>query len=202
MRVLKELTQWFEAQRAQATDDFALGANLFAQMLRDTERVEVSIDRLEKIGREDVDRNLRALRQACASFSQKTIQECIAAVQTDKPKNGAVDGARQQLPELKRFVRAKGVVTIPGPEEAEVAESPLIIAGVLPISISRVPSIRGCQPSTMSPHRIPRGPERNARHTSRVRPPFYSSRSTRYGQGISCSLCTRAACSLSSGNCS
>ena len=124
MRVLKELTQWFEAQRAQATDDFALGANLFAQMLRDTERVEVSIDRLEKIGREDVDRNLRALRQACASFSQKTIQECIAAVQTDKPKNGAVDGARQQLPELKRFVRAKGVVTIPGPEEAEVDESP------------------------------------------------------------------------------
>ena len=124
MRVLKELTQWFEAQRAQATDDFALGANLFAQMLRDTERVEVSIDRLEKIGREDVDRNLRALRQACASFSQKTIQECIAAVQTDKPKNGAVDGARQQLPELKRFVRAKSVVTIPGPEEAEVAEAP------------------------------------------------------------------------------
>ena len=124
MRVLKELAQWFEAQRAQATDDFALGANLFAQMLRDTERVEVSIDRLEKIGREDVDRNLRALRQACASFSQKTIQECIAAVQTDKPKNGAVDGARQQLPELKRFVRAKGVVTIPGPEEAEVDESP------------------------------------------------------------------------------
>ncbi len=124
MRVLKELTQWFDAQRAQATDDFALGANLFAQMLRDTERVEVSIDRLEKIGREDVDRNLRALRQACASFSQKTIQECIAAVQTDKPKNGTVDGARQQLPELKRFVRAKGVVTIPGPEEAEVDESP------------------------------------------------------------------------------
>ncbi|MDQ3566319.1 MAG: DUF885 domain-containing protein [Pseudomonadota bacterium] len=124
MRVLKELTQWFEAQRAQATDDFALGADLFAQMLRDTERVEVSIDRLEKIGREDVDRNLRALRQACASFSQKTIQECIAAVQTDKPKNGAVDGARQQLPELKRFVRAKGLVTIPGPEEAEVDESP------------------------------------------------------------------------------
>ena len=124
MRVLKELAQWFEAQRAQATDDFALGANLFAQMLRDTERVEVSIDRLERIGREDVDRNLRALRQACASFSQKTIQECIAAVQTDKPKNGAVDGARQQLPELKRFVWAKGVVTIPGPEEAEVDESP------------------------------------------------------------------------------
>ncbi len=124
MRVLKELTQWFEAQRAQATDEFALGANLFAQMLRDTERVEVSIDRLEKIGREDVDRNLRALRQACASFSQKTIQECIAAVQTDKPKNGAVDGARQQLPELKRFVRAKGLITIPGPEEAEVDEPP------------------------------------------------------------------------------
>jgi len=37
---------------------------------------------------------------------------------------GAVEGARAQLKELKRFVADVGVVTIPGPEEAMVAEAP------------------------------------------------------------------------------
>ncbi|MGH8578578.1 MAG: DUF885 domain-containing protein [Gammaproteobacteria bacterium] len=125
MRAMKGLEQWFEAQHAQATDDFALGSELFLQMLRDTEGVEVAIERLEEIGREDLNRNLRALRLACARFAaQRTIAECIAAVQADKPNDGAVSGARQQLPDLKRFLLSKGLVTIPGTEEAEVAESP------------------------------------------------------------------------------
>ncbi|MGH2397033.1 MAG: DUF885 domain-containing protein, partial [bacterium] len=124
-RAMKGLEQWFDAQRAQATDDFALGSELFLQMLRDTEGVELAIERLESIGREDLNRNLRALSQACARFAaQRTIPECIAVVQADKPNDGAVNGARQQLPELKRFLVAKGLVTIPGTEEAEVAESP------------------------------------------------------------------------------
>ncbi|MGH8628217.1 MAG: DUF885 family protein, partial [Gammaproteobacteria bacterium] len=64
-------------------------------------------------------------RLACARFAaQRTIAECIAAVQADKPNDGAVSGARQQLPDLKRFLLSKGLVTIPGTEEAEVAESP------------------------------------------------------------------------------
>ncbi|MGH8613572.1 MAG: DUF885 domain-containing protein [Gammaproteobacteria bacterium] len=125
IRAMKGLQQWFDAQRAQATDDFALGPELFLKMLRDTEGVEVAIERLESIGREDLNRNLHALRLSCARFAaQRTIPECIAAVQTDKPNDGAVNGARQQLPDLKRFLVAKSLVTIPGTEEAEVAESP------------------------------------------------------------------------------
>ncbi|MGH2397290.1 MAG: DUF885 domain-containing protein, partial [bacterium] len=170
-RAMKGLEQWFDAQRAEATDDFALGSELFLQMLRDTEGVEVAIERLESIGREDLNRNLHALRQACARFAaQRTIPECIAVVQADKPNDGAVDGARQQLPELKRFVLAHGLVTIPGTEEAEVAESPPISAGIRPISISPAPSMRACRPSTMSPHRMCLGRQRNARPISRARP--------------------------------
>jgi uncharacterized protein (DUF885 family) len=42
----------------------------------------------------------------------------------DKPTGGAVEGARQQLTGLKQFLLDKQVVTIPGDEQARVAEAP------------------------------------------------------------------------------
>jgi uncharacterized protein (DUF885 family) len=42
----------------------------------------------------------------------------------NKPKGGAVEGARAQLAGLKTFVQDAGVVTIPGTEDALVNESP------------------------------------------------------------------------------
>jgi hypothetical protein len=42
----------------------------------------------------------------------------------NKPKRGAVEGARALLKDLKSFIVAKDIVTIPGTEEALVAESP------------------------------------------------------------------------------
>ena len=41
-----------------------------------------------------------------------------------KPEAGAVEGARRQLPELKAFIVAHDLVTIPSPEEALVAQAP------------------------------------------------------------------------------
>ena len=124
-QAMKRLDQWFESQRAHATENYALGPAPFLQMLKDTEGLDVSIEQLQHIGREDLDRNLRALRVACASFApEKPIQECIAKAQADKPEGGAVAGARRQLPLLRSFVVANDLVSIPGPEEAGVAESP------------------------------------------------------------------------------
>ena len=124
-QAMKRLDQWFESQRALATENYALGPAPFLQMLKDTEGLDVSIEQLQHIGREDLDRNLRALRVACASFApEKPIQECIAKAQANKPKGGAVVGARRQLPLLRSFVVANDLVSIPGPEEAGVAESP------------------------------------------------------------------------------
>ena len=41
-----------------------------------------------------------------------------------KPKGGAVEGARAQLADLRAFIVAKQIVTIPGDEQALVAEAP------------------------------------------------------------------------------
>lgn len=125
IKAMQKLTGWFEAQRRHATDDFALGPDLFSKMLWETERVKVPLDRLEKLGRADLERNRAALRKACQSYTPgKPISTCIDKLQSAKPKGGPVVAARRQLPDLKSFLLKKQQVKIPGTEEAHVAESP------------------------------------------------------------------------------
>ena len=122
---LKDLTQWFESLRSTANDDFVLGPELFQQMLADTERVNVSLADLERVGQADLERNLKLLEAACAKYAPgKSIAEAVELVRHRKPPNGPVIGARQQLAGLKKFLIDKNLVTIPSPEEALVEESP------------------------------------------------------------------------------
>jgi len=122
---MKELTAWFDDQLPNATEEFAIGSEHFLEMLQKTERVDVSLEELKAKGQTDLQRNLDALREACEQYAPgKSISECIAKAQAAKPKGGPVEGARRQLDGLRAFLLEKGLVTIPGTETAEVAESP------------------------------------------------------------------------------
>ena len=125
IKAMKDIDGWFKSQEATATDNFALGAEKFSEMLKATERVDVPLAELAEVGRKDLDRNLAALKEACGMFAPgKSITECVAKAQANKPTGGAVEGARKQLGELKAFILEKKIVTIPGTEEARVAEAP------------------------------------------------------------------------------
>ena len=122
---MKDLDAWFKTQEPTATNNFAIGAEKFSEMLRRTERVEVRLDELEGIGRRDLERNLASLKEACSLYAPgQSLTECVAKAQAHKPSGGAVEGARKQLNDLKSFIQARQVVTIPGTEEALVAEAP------------------------------------------------------------------------------
>jgi uncharacterized protein (DUF885 family) len=124
-RAMKGLSDWLEAQRPSATQDFALGADKFAQMVRDTEMVDVPLADLEAIGRADLRRNQEALRSACARYTPgASLQACMDKMGANKPEGGPVQAARAQLTGLKAFIAAKDIVSIPGAEEAKVEESP------------------------------------------------------------------------------
>jgi hypothetical protein len=47
VKALADADAWFAGQEKMATDDFPLGADLFGKMVKETEGVEVSLDRLE-----------------------------------------------------------------------------------------------------------------------------------------------------------
>lgn len=119
------LAKYFEGQRATATQDFALGAEKFAQMLAATEGVTTPLAELEKIGRADLDRNLAAVKEACAKFAPgKSIPGCFDKLAADKPEGGPVAAATGQLVELRKFVIDKNVVSVPNEEQALVHEAP------------------------------------------------------------------------------
>jgi uncharacterized protein (DUF885 family) len=124
-QAMADFTQWLRAQKPGGNEGYVLGAEKFATMLRMTENVTTPLDKLEAIGRADLERNLAALAEACKRYAPNaTIEACIAKMNADKPAGGAVEGARAQLTQLKQFVIDQDVVSIPGEEEANVMEAP------------------------------------------------------------------------------
>jgi hypothetical protein len=122
---MQGLADWLKANLDTATEDYALGPELFRQMIYDTERVDISLDELEAMGQADMKRNKIALGEACAEFAPgESIRSCFAMMANRKPPGGAVETARLQMEETKAFLLEKDLVTIPGNEEALVAESP------------------------------------------------------------------------------
>jgi hypothetical protein len=125
VRALRETASWFAEQGRGGTDAFAMGPELFADMLTRTEQVQVPLDRLEAMGRADLDRNLAALREACAQFAPgATLAQCADKEEADKPSEGPVEAARRQLDTLRKFVVGHKLVSVPSQEQAEVREAP------------------------------------------------------------------------------
>ncbi len=122
---MRSLVAWLHGKRRGPSGRYALGAERFRAMLRQTEGLDIPLDRLEQAGWDDMARNLSALRQSCDRYLPSAdLKTCVARVRQAKPAGGPVAEARRQLPVLKRFVESRGLVSIPGTEEAEVAESP------------------------------------------------------------------------------
>jgi len=124
-QAMDALKQTLEEDLKKANDQFALGPDLYAQMVAQTERVDLPVDQIEAAGRADLDRNTAALKAECATYAPKqSLQQCVAKVVAHKPKDGAVAAAREQLVMLKDFVVKNNVVSIPSTEDAMVAEAP------------------------------------------------------------------------------
>ena len=124
INAMRTLDAWFTEQEANATETYALGSETFAAMLHATERIDVPLPRLKEVAERDLERNLAAMREACSALVPgQTIEACVATIQADKMPD-TIEGATRQLDELRSLVAEKKLVTIPGPEQARVAESP------------------------------------------------------------------------------
>ncbi len=124
-QAMDALKQTLVEERKKANDKFALGPDLYAQMVADTEHVNMPIDRIEAAGRADLERNTAALKAECDTYAPKqSLQQCTAKMSGHKPKEGAVEAARAELGTLKEFIVKNNVVSIPSTDEALVAEAP------------------------------------------------------------------------------
>ena len=124
-QAMSNLRDYFVSLRKTANDKYPLGGDLFAQMVKDTERVDLTVAEIEAAGRADLARNTDALKTECAAYLPKgTLSACVAKMSAKKPAGGTLEGARRQLTALREFVVKNNVVSIPNNDEALVAETP------------------------------------------------------------------------------
>ena len=125
-KAVRDFDAWLGQQEANATNDFALGADKFKKMLKQTEGVDIDLGQLEEIGRKDLQRNLDAMKQECDKYAPgKSLIECSDQASANKAEGAnVVDAATKQLAELRTFIQQKDLVSIPGTEECKVAQAP------------------------------------------------------------------------------
>jgi len=123
---IRSFDAWLGQQEASANDSFALGADKFKLMLKQTEGVDIDLTQLEEIARKDLDRNLAAVKAECDKYAPgMTLVECNNKANASKAEGAnLVDAATKQLADLRKFVQEKDIVTVPGTEECKVAQAP------------------------------------------------------------------------------
>ena len=115
-----------EKRLETATDDYALGEEDFLRMLSETQGIEMDIDTLEEMGRKDLERNLAAIEEAARQIDPgASVEEVVLRVVDDKPPaDGVFEEAEKQAAQMRAFLVAEDIVTIPSDHTAIVRESP------------------------------------------------------------------------------
>lgn len=126
IKAVRDFDAWLGEQEKAANNNFALGADKFKLMLKQTEGVDIDLGELEKIAQADLDRNLAAVKAECEKYAPgKTLVECGKLANVKKAEGSdVVDAATRQLADLRKFIQEKDIVTIPGTEECKVAKAP------------------------------------------------------------------------------
>ncbi|UCH64680.1 MAG: DUF885 domain-containing protein [Ignavibacterium sp.] len=125
IKAVKQMEEWFDSILPESNGSFALGKEKFKEMLWATERIDISIEELKEAALKDFERNLNDLTEACSKLMPGiSIPECLKMVSSNKPTGGAVQGAKEQLESLKKFLIDKDIISIKGDADALVDEAP------------------------------------------------------------------------------
>jgi len=126
VKAVKDFDAWLGEQEKTSNNNFALGPDKFKAMLKQTEGVDIDLAQLEQIGQKDLQRNLDAMKDACDRYAPgMTLVECSKKASDHKAEGSdVVQAATAQLADLRKFIQEKDLVSMPGTEEAKVAQAP------------------------------------------------------------------------------
>jgi len=112
--------------RPRATDRFAIGEERFATMLRLGEMVDVPLERLLDLGRDDMARNRGQLHEVVGRVGGgAAVVDVIRKQSRDHPSpSRLVPEAAELLDEIRGYVLAHGLVSIPSDVPCVVEETP------------------------------------------------------------------------------
>jgi uncharacterized protein (DUF885 family) len=129
-RVIAELNSYGDFLKRdtlpKSKGDFRIGAANYARKLQYEEMVDIPLDRLLVIGKEDLMRNQKEfVRVAKLIDATKTPEQILEEVEKDHPAgDGLLQAFRETLEGERRFILEKKLVTIPSPVLPIVEETP------------------------------------------------------------------------------
>lgn len=112
--------------QSRATNEFAIGAESFAQMLRFGEMVDTPLETLLAVGEEDLARNSAAAVAAAAEIDpDRGIREIMTELAADHPSAPElIPVTARMLESLRDYVIERALVTIPSDNRCLVEETP------------------------------------------------------------------------------
>lgn len=122
---LKDFKKFLEDSLETAQDDFALGEKKFLEILKNTEGVDLPIDRLLKIGEEDLERNFLALKNIADERSGGDIHALMKETEGDYPApHDLLEYTEITLERCKKFVEESNLVDIPYNDQCKAIHTP------------------------------------------------------------------------------
>jgi uncharacterized protein (DUF885 family) len=124
---LKDYEEFLKTEMLpKSNGDFRLGADNFAKKLAYEEMVDIPLDRLLKIGYDDLHANQERFKATAAQIdAKKTPQQVLEGLELDHPApDKLLDAFRDQCVKLRDFIIAKKIIDIPSPVLPILEETP------------------------------------------------------------------------------
>jgi uncharacterized protein (DUF885 family) len=124
---LRAYSAWLTTERLpRANDDYALGREKYAQMLRGGELITLQPERILEIGLRELKREQQIFAGTAKKIdSTRPPIEVFKAIQKDHPtEQSLIPDTKKNLEAIRRFVIDHGIVTIPSKVRALVEETP------------------------------------------------------------------------------
>ena len=130
----KEYIEFMESILPQASGQFAVGTDVFNEMLRNLHMVDWDAEYLYAKGKELFDETLEQLKENAARIDPaKSWEEILEIIKADHPsEEGLITHYRDEVQRVKDFVVSEGLVDVPEGEELVVEPTPLFQRATIP----------------------------------------------------------------------
>jgi uncharacterized protein (DUF885 family) len=128
----KDFDAWLEHDlKPRSTGSYVLGADLFAALLRTEEMVDMPIPELLAIGEKQLAKDYDAFVATAKQIDPtRTAAQVMKSLSDDHPtEDGLIPDVARSLEEVRQFVVAKDVITIPSEVRPKVEETPSYARG-------------------------------------------------------------------------
>ena len=124
---LTDYAAWLEREKLpKASDDFAIGEEKFARLLKETELVDLAPEKVLEIGMAQLRKEQKAFVDAARRIdATKSPAEVFRQMQNEHPTPESLLGdINKDLENVRKFVVTRKLVTIPSEVRAKIQETP------------------------------------------------------------------------------